>query len=293
MANRSKSSQLTNWSTLMMYIRQFMTLAENVFQFKNLPKMINVPYLNKTLINKGAIAFFYDDVLETILALPFNSLGFIDVYGLPTKIQVYSRNGYTRVLNKNEFVIMYDNNGCYPLYLDVRQYAERYAIATRTIDVNIIQQRTPRVWQVPNGQEASLKRILEEVDSFSDSIKTYDNLNLEGIECVLQPSPFVADKVEEQKRAIKAEFLELIGISHVQYNKKERMITDEIVDSQGNTIASRFSRFEPRQKAVKEINEKFSQYLEKPIEVCYYDNIPSSTDDEEIIENEEVEKDEL
>lgn len=293
MANRSKSSQLTNWSTLMMYIRQFMTLAENVFQFKNLPKMINVPYLNKTLINKGAIAFFYDDVLETILALPFNSLGFINVYGLPTKIQVYSRNGYTRVLNKNEFVIMYDNNGCYPLYLDVRQYAERYAIATRTIDVNIIQQRTPRVWQVPNGQEASLKRILEEVDSFSDSIKTYDNLNLEGIECVLQPSPFVADKVEEQKRAIKAEFLELIGISHVQYNKKERMITDEIVDSQGNTIASRFSRFEPRQKAVKEINEKFSQYLEKPIEVCYYDNIPSSTDDEEIIENEEVEKDEL
>lgn len=292
MANRSKSSQLTNCATLMMYVRQFMTLAENVFQFKNLPKMINVPYLNKILINKGAIAFFYDDVLETVLALPFNSLGFIDVYGLPTKIQVYSQNGYTRVLNKNEFVIMYDNNGCYPLYLDVRQYAERYAIATRTIDVNIIQQRTPRVWQVSNGQEASLKRILEEVDSFADSIKTYDNLNLEGIECVLQPSPFIADKVQDTKREIKAEFLELIGISHVQYNKKERMITDEIVDSQGNTIASRFSRFEPRQKAVKEINEKFSHYLEKPIEVCYYDNIPSS-EDEKIIEDEEVEEDEL
>ena len=34
---------------------------------------------------------------------------------------------------------MYDNNGRYPLWLDILQYAERMAQATRTIDINIAQ----------------------------------------------------------------------------------------------------------------------------------------------------------
>ncbi len=184
---------------------------------------------------------------------------------------------------------MYDNNGQYPLYLDIFQYATRYTIATRTIDVNILQQRTPRVWEVPSGQETTLKRLLEEIDSFSDTVKAYDNLKLEGINSILSPSPYVADKIEEEKRAIKAEFYELIGISHIQYNKKERMITDEIVDSQGGTIANRFNRFEPRKKAIDMINEKFSFALPEKIEVEYYDSIPSTEKEDIIIQDEKSE----
>ena len=68
--------------------------------------------------------------------------------------------------------------------------------------------------------------------------------------------------------------------------KKERNIKDEVLASQGGTIASRYSRFEPRQKAVDEINEKFGEN----IEVSYYDGIPTSVDDFETkIENVESE----
>lgn len=42
----------------------------------------------------------------------------------------------------------------------------------------------------------------------------------------------------------------------------------------GGTIASRFSRFEPRKKAVKMINELF----DTNIEVKYYDGLLDSTD---------------
>lgn len=289
MANKDKMGQINSFKTLMMYNRQFMTLAENVFRFKNLPKFIDVPYLNKILINQGAIAFFYEEVLNEVIALPFTNIGNIDIYGRPQKIQVTAVNGYTETLNPDEYVIMYDNNGQYPLYLDIFQYATRYAIATRTIDVNILQQRTPRVWEVPSGQETTLKRLLEEIDSFSDTVKAYDNLKLEGINSILTPSPYVADKIEEEKRAIKAEFYELIGISHIQYNKKERMITDEIVDSQGGTIANRFNRFEPRKKAIDEINEKFAFALPEKIEVEYYDSIPSTEKEDIIIRDEKSE----
>lgn len=83
------------------------------------------------------------------------------------------------------------------------------------------------------------------------------------------------------------EFLRLVGISNLQYQKKERSITDEITAMQGGTIASRYSRFEPRQKAIKQINEKFKKYLEKPIEVKYYDGLPTSLEEfEENIDTE-------
>lgn len=103
------NSQLSNFKTYEMYKRQFMTLAENVFEFKNLPEFIDISYLNKQLLRKGAIAFFKDEVMG-LLALPFTNMGVLDVYGRPTSIEVMARNGYTRILNNNEFVIMYDNN---------------------------------------------------------------------------------------------------------------------------------------------------------------------------------------
>ena len=53
---------------------------------------------------------------------------------------------------------------------------------------------------------------------------------------------------------------------------------------QGGTIASRFSRFEPRKRAIEEINEKFGEYLENKIEVSYYDGEPS-TEESEVIED--------
>ena len=72
--------------------------------------------------------------------------------------------------------------------------------------------------------------------------------------------------------------------------KKERNIRDEILASQGGTIASRFSRYEPRKKAIDEINKRFGKYLEKPIVVSFYDNLPTNLKDieDEISEESEV-----
>ena len=138
MQKRLIDSQLANFKTYEMYKRQFLTLAENVFEFKNLPKFIDTAYMNKQLLRNGGIAFFKDEnISDEPLCLPYTNVENLDVYGRPQKIQVISRNGYTRDLNQDEFVIMYDNNGRYPLWLDILQYAERMAQATRVIDINL------------------------------------------------------------------------------------------------------------------------------------------------------------
>lgn len=292
------NSQLSNFKTYEMYKRQLLTLAENVFEFTNMPKFIDTAYLNKTLLRQGSIAFFVDEVMG-LLALPYISIGKLDVYSRPVAIQVYGQNGYHKVIkNTDEFVIMYDNNGRYPLWLDILQYSERIALDTRTTDINIAQQKTPRFWKTQTEKVKSIQDLINNVDGMENTVIAYDNLDLDDTTLVLAPAPYVADKIDIHKEKDWNEFLRVIGIANMNFQKKERNIKDEVLASQGGTIASRFSRFEPRQKAIDEINRKFGdilldngeKVLPKKIEVSYYDGLPSSKENEEI-EDLEVEDD--
>ena len=110
MKRRLVNSQLSNFKTYLAYRTKMLTLAENVFQFKNMNPFIDMAYVNSELVIKGSIAFFYDEVMG-LLALPYTSVGSLDIYGRPNRICVIPRNGtYNRVLNRDEFVIMYDND---------------------------------------------------------------------------------------------------------------------------------------------------------------------------------------
>lgn len=274
------NSQLTNMKTYLMYRQEMLTLAENVFEFKNLPKYIDVSYLNRTLLRNGSIAFFKDEVLG-VIALPYDTLGYPDIYGRPQEIMCRAANGtYYKKLTKNEFVIMYDNNGRYPIFLDICQMAERIALSKRTIDVNIVQQRTPRIWKTSQDKKRTLQDMLSNIDGMEENIATYESIDIDDMNVVLAPAPFVADKIDLHLDKEWAEFYRLIGVANLIEQKKERMIKDEMSASQGGTIASRFSRFEPRKRAIDEINKKF----ETNIQVSYYDGEPTSEEVKELVE---------
>ena len=281
--SRSKNSQITNYYTYLMKLRQCRALAENVFCYENMPEMIDVAYMNAVLVNKGSIAFFKDEVMG-LIALPFSISGKLDVYGRPQRIIAYGKNGYNKPLNKGEFVIMYDNYGRYPLILDIYQYSERLAELERTKDINIRQQRTPRIWQTSDEKMRTLKDILNNVDAYADDVIAYDSFAIDEINGVLLPAPFVADKLQDEKEKLWNEFLRLIGVSNVSIQKKERNIKDEISASNGGTIASRFNRFEPRKKALEQIKDKFGV----DIKVSYYDGLPTNMKEAEDYTESEV-----
>lgn len=272
MERKLVNSQLSNYKTYEMYKRQMLTLAENVFEFENLPEYIDTAFLNKKLLRTGSIAFFKDEVLG-VIALPYTILGKLDIYGRPKRIIATAPNGtYRRILQQGEFVIMYDNNGRYPIYLDILQYAERLAMFQRVMDINIAQQKTPRFWKTKTEKEKSVKDMINNVDGFENIVLTYDDIDLDDTTLVMQPAPYISDKVDLNKDKIYNEFLRLIGIANLSFQKKERNIKDEVQAMQGGTVASRFSRFEPRKKAIDMINSKFGT----DIKVKYYDGIPNS-----------------
>ena len=278
------NSQLTNMKTYLMYREEMLTLAENVFEFKNLPEFIDVSYLNKTLLRNGSIAFFKDEILG-LIALPYDVIGNFDIYGRPLNIMARAANGtYYKKLSRDEFVIMYDNNGRYPIFLDICQMAERIALSKRTIDVNIVQQRTPRIWKTSQDKKRTLQDMLSNIDGMEENIATYESIDIDDMNVVLAPAPFVADKIDLHLDKEWAEFYRLIGVANLVEQKKERMIRDEMSASQGGTIASRFSRFEPRKRAIDEINKKFGTN----IEVSYYDGEPTTEEVKEMIEEVEL-----
>ena len=53
------------------------------------------------------------------------------------------------------------------------------------------------------------------------------------------------------------EALTALGISNVSFQKKERMLHDEVNRSMGGVFASRYSRLTMRQEAAKKINDMF------------------------------------
>ena len=282
MDKRLINSQLKSWNTYQMYLREMLSLAENVYGFDNVPENVDMSYVNRNLLRKGAVVWFKDEILGT-LALPFTTRGNSDIYGNPEEVDARAFNGrYFRRLKKGEFVIMYDNASRYPIYADIVQMAERIAMCVKTNDVNIKQQRTPRIWKTSSDMKKSVEDIINNVDCLIEDVTTYDSIEWDDLQAVMAPAPYVADKIDEHLDKLWAEFYRLIGVANLIEQKKERMIKDEMSASQGGTIASRFSRFEPRAVAIKKINEMFGEKMS----VYYYDGIPTTK--KEVEENESI-----
>ena len=290
MKEKMINSQLNNFQSYLNYKGQLLSLAKNVFLYENMPENIDMSFARNRIVTTGSIAFFKDELFG-VLALSYNIIGNLDIYGRPNRIQVYSKsNGYTRELTRDEFVIMYDNTEKMSLMPLIVQYSERLALCERVIDTNLSQQKTPRIWKAPQEKIASLKALVNNVDGNIEQIIAYDDLTAKDIDIILEPAPFVSDKVQIEKEKIYNEYLRCIGISSVNIQKKERLITDEIEASQGGSIVMRYNRYEPRKKAIDKINEKWGLN----IKLKYYDDVPASYEEfekiEEVKEDDKVSK---
>lgn len=284
MSKDKAKNQIKNLKTSEMYKRQCISLAMNVFNIKHLDEeapFMDISYVNKKLVYNGAIAFFRDEYLG-LLALPFRNVGRLDLYNRPIDIQVFGKNGYSRTLNKGEYVIMWDNMSHEPLIYDILQYSDRIADITRTIDINISQMRTPRLWKTKTENAKTIEDLIEGVSANNEAILTYDNLEIDDTTVVLAPAPVVFPQLAEEKDKLWNEFLRLIGIANTSFQKKERNIRDEVFISQAGTIASRFTRFNARVDAINKINEKWGKFMTNKLEVEYYDGLPTTLQEEEV-----------
>lgn len=260
MNRKSRKAQseafLQNQRTYLQYVNRLTELSISMFDWKNLPNTIDARFLELALFNDGMAVFFKDEVLG-YLGLQVMIGGTLDVYRIPITRTAFAQNGYQMKLDQSNSVIIFNNMLHTNSILDVQEMSKRLYEIQRTIDVNVIQQKTPKIITCTENQRLVMKNLYAQYMGNEPFIFGDKNLDLSGIKTFDTTSPYVADKLYDLKTQYWNEALTYLGISNVNTVKKERMITDEVQRNLGGTIASRYSRLFMRQQACEQINKMF------------------------------------
>lgn len=274
-------SAVLNNLTYMQYLNRLTELAISMFEWKNLPASVDPRYLELHLFETGCVVYFDDDVLGN-LCLDCITNGRLDVYGYPILRRAYSGyNNYQKLLKESNSVIIWNNYLHTNSILDVKMFAKRLYNLDRIIDVNANAQKTPVLVQGTDKQRMTLVNLYAKYEGNAPFIFGDKNLDLNALKVLQTGAPYVADKLYQLKTQIWNEALTYLGISNINIQKKERMITDEVTRNQGGTIASRYSRLESRRQAVKKINAMFGTNIEvnyrEDFQQIDNDTIPNET----------------
>jgi hypothetical protein len=141
--------------------------------------------------------------------------------------------------------------------LGIEMYAKRLWRLERTIDVNVEQQKTPVIVQCSESQKLVMTNLMKQYDGNEPFIFGDKNLDLNGIHVFNTGAPYVADKLNMLKIEIYNEALTYLGISNVNIQKKERLLSDEVTRNMGSIEAQKYTRLNSRKEACQKINEMF------------------------------------
>lgn len=258
-------SALMNSQTYWDYVDRFKKICLSMFEWVNLPEAMNARYLEECLYYKGQAAMLKDEkygYINTQCA----SNGYLNIYGLPTKLNCYSfgyqaiRKLYTGLegTEDKDCVLVMNNWQRIPTCATIELFCQRLAEAEMTASVNIKAQKTPVLIVVDENQRLMMENLYAQYDGnrpfiFGDKNQLSEN----AIKCLNTGAPFVADKVMEYKKQIWNEALTFLGINTLQTEKKERLITDEASSNNELINLNLQSMLIPRQEAAEHFNKLF------------------------------------
>lgn len=266
--SRAQDAQtfINNQDTATMFMWRLMNLAISVFKWDNLPKGVDERMLEFWLLRDGFVGFFYDEALksderrrapEGYAVLPMMIQGQWDIYEYPRDRRAYAVNGFNYECTEDNSVIIYQNYLRVPMWLTLWQYAYRLAEIQRTIDINCMQQRTARIIRCSDDQRLTYLNAAKEVDEGRPWVHGDKNLDLDAFQVFDITTPYVGNELQTYKHQLWNEALTYLGIENVNTDKKERLISDEVVNNMGDVEAERFTRLNARKQACEEINELF------------------------------------
>lgn len=264
--SRDTENQWMNDASCRNWLRRLMNIAISVFKWEGLPEGIDSRQLEYWLLTNGCVVFFKDDSLKydrygrapdgyAVQRVYLD--GEWDIYDYPTRRTAYATNGFLKRLGEEDSVLIYDNQLRCPAFEQLRLYALRLAEIDRCIDVNIAQQKTPKILQCKDSQRLNFQNLAMEIEGNKYTIIADEGLDFSNIAVLDLSAPEIYPSLQEHKTNIWNEALTFVGVENVRTMKKERLIQDEVDSAMGDVEAQRFTRLVPRLDAADQINEKF------------------------------------
>lgn len=281
MANRLKKQRNLFYDALFDTVRynsfyrdRLTDIALSCVKWKNLPAEIDPRFLEWCLFYDGMAIFFKDDVINQYVCIQVMPSGNFNMYRVPTQRTAYAVNGYQNTeLNESNSVIIYNNLIRKPSASDIEIYATKLTNIDLTINVNVNAQKTPIAIVCDETQKLTFQNLYQQYSGNIPFIFGDKSLNLENVKVINTKADYKAEDLNKLKMDTWNEALTYLGVSNVQYQKKERINSEEINRSMGGAFASRRSRLKARQNAVDEINRLF----DLDIEVEFEDEVDKET----------------
>lgn len=230
----------------------------NLYKWKNLPNTIDERYMEKSLAIEGNVAFTLEENIGYI-ALPANYMGYMNVYGNPTMIEMFSTYRNYHLVRKvgMDATFCWNNFTRTQSYPIISIFAHRLADLDRSIDVNAGWQKTPALIRTTKEKELSVRNAIMQIQGnysvvIGDKSLYEDDMFIDNIDC-----PFVGDKLSMLRRDIFYEFLTWFGVENSDIQKKERLVSAETTGNDGAIEMSRNTMLNARKTFVKQTNEMF------------------------------------
>lgn len=222
------------------YKRYLYNLLYSVYKFK-IPDAWEMNYHRFWLLHYGSIGVIYTDEYGWI-EQPYSVVK-LNIYRNPKVIQVY-----------NEFVttpkvgIIGTNAGIIKAFDDffgfddiISRYAEKLANCDKATDISLMNANVSMVAEVENKKQADEIKTAYG-DATTGKPLTVINKNVLNGKSITTLIPnvknnFIAPDVLQAKRTILNEFLTFIGIKNANYDKKERLNSQEVTENNDQTSA--------------------------------------------------------
>ena len=255
----NEMSMLTNNATYIDYLNRLRLLATSLFTWENLDEVAGFGasrFLEQSLFDNGRACFVKDDELG-FMVLKVNPSDKLNIYNLPTRVMAWSI-GYEKNYDFDDVVYIMNNELQLPTSQTINLIAYRLYETERTIDTNLIAQKTPILIEGDTKTILTLKNVYMQYSGNTPFIfgnKQFDISN--KLNVLKTDAPYLIDKLTIHKHELWNEALTYLGIDNANTDKKERLITDE-VESNNDLINFYLNCFyKTRKQACELINEKF------------------------------------
>lgn len=277
-----KNTKIAKDRLLTIYRNYYINMFNNIFVWYNFPTTGNLKYFLQAICFEGRASFFKDDD-GGILSLKNCDAGAFNIYGYPTNTK---NIGFNFVKDGKTYIAGADNQGvntvvCYhtpiryvrPINI-IDYFANKIVELLLMYNTKVIQAKRPFIISATEEQKKEMTMVLEDIINDNSIIVGSDALSSIPLQ-VLPTGVRVSDvkEVTELVNIIDNEFKEFFGINNnKQFDKKERLIVDEINNNNTSTNLVLDMMLQSRKTFCNQVNEVWGINIDVNVNPCLNDN---------------------
>ena len=250
------------------YAQTLTEIATTCFRWDGLPDGVDSEILEYWLLRDGQCALVYDEAFmeDPLMRAPdgyavmqCTATSMPDNYMLPTRIMGYSAVGVNKSfsLRDDNAVLFLNTRLRYDMWRHIDWFAWRLADIDRAIDMNVQNQKTPKILAGSDEQQLTLVNMAKKLALNVYYVFTKSKFDLSNIKTLDLSDTFKGVDMQVLKHQIWNEAMSFLGVPNVNEDKRERMVTDEIAFNQGDRVVRLDVRMRMRRRAIEDCARVF------------------------------------